>query len=99
MGNEDDKSPLETPTRGYGEFTPATLAEVTADVNEILSTFKPDSQRRAILELLLDGYTQEEIAQDVGLSRDAVGRRIRSMGRSLQQQFGDENESPREAQL
>lgn len=93
VGGEDDESPLDAATRGYGEFTPATAAEVAADVNEILDTFKPDSQRRQILELLFHGNTQEEIAKATGLSRDAVGRRIRSMGKSLQQQFGEDNES------
>ena len=96
VGGEDDESPLVTATRGYGQFTPATLPEVAADVNAILDTFKPGSQRRQILELLFHGYTQEEIGQATGLSRDAVGRCIRSMGRSLQQLFGDEERTPQE---
>lgn len=97
VGQPDAESPLDIGVRGYGEFTPATPSEVAVDVKGILETFKPDSQRRQILELVMNDCTQEEIGRSVGLSRDAVGRRIRSMGRSLQERFGAQTKSGAES--
>ena len=44
----------------------------------MLSVFEPGSERQRILLLTLMGQTQEEIGGLLGLSRDAVGRRVRN---------------------
>jgi RNA polymerase sigma factor (sigma-70 family) len=70
MGDSNAPSPLdlsETPTE----------RETTDLMLDLLEPFEPGSQMRQIVELLLAGYKQNDIAESLGLSRDAVGRRIR----------------------
>ncbi|MCA9038163.1 MAG: helix-turn-helix domain-containing protein [Planctomycetaceae bacterium] len=76
---EDAERPgiLDIAARGYGEFPPATPAELSVELQEILDTFPIESERRRIVTLLLEGWTQQEIADNLNLSRDAVGRRVR----------------------
>ena len=89
LGNPDDSSPLHVAERGYGNLDRPTSASVQIDVAMMLSTFAPESERRKILSWLLEGWTQEQIGEQLGLSRDAVGRRVRSLYQALQQTFGE----------
>ena len=52
-------------------------AELNTDLLDLLSVFPVGSERGRILAWLLEGRTHEEIAGELGLSRDAVGRRVR----------------------
>lgn len=70
---------------------PTTAEEVTADVADFLGLFEPDSNERRIVELLLMSageLTQAEIGERIGLSRDAVGRRIRTVIRPTLERAG-----------
>jgi DNA-directed RNA polymerase specialized sigma24 family protein len=59
-------------------FAAPTVDETRDDIDAMLSVFEPGSERQRILLLTLMGQTQEEIGGLLGLSRDAVGRRVRN---------------------
>ena len=65
------------PFEDVAGLSPPDEAETALDLADLLKTFPASGQERSILELLIAGHTQAEIGQQLKLSRDAVGRRIR----------------------
>lgn len=95
VGDPDDSSPLNVADHGFGDFPEPTTAEVAADLHDVLGVFEPGSERQRILLLTLDGLTQQDIAKELGLSRDAVGRRLReSIVPTLRALFSERDDSP-----
>ncbi len=69
----------------YVDITPPTSAETEYETKELLSIYPEGSEYRAIVRDLMEGWTQAEIGERLGLSRDSVGRRIRDkIGPQLQ---------------
>jgi len=77
LGRPEDSSPLNVADRGFGAMPAPTTAEVAADMQDVLGAFASGSEVQRILLMLMEGCTQQEIGDALGLSRDAVGRRIR----------------------
>ena len=71
LTRESDSGPLPA------ALAPPDESEFQVDLAEISNLFPPDGVECRILKLLVEGCTQAEIGRQVGLSRDAVGRRIR----------------------
>lgn len=95
FGDSSASSPLDVPQRGFGERSEPQHSEVAELVGQMLGVFKPGSERQRILLMTLAGLTQEEIGRELGLSRDAVGRRVRnSIIPQLQNRFTDPNTAP-----
>lgn len=98
MGSSDDSSPLDVAGCGCDDITTPTEDDAAELVKQMLSVFEPGSERQRILLMTLAGLTQEEIGQELGLSRDAVGRRVRdSIVPTLQRKLADTDTPPSDA--
>ena len=64
--------------RGFGEPSEPQQEDIAELVDQMLGVFEPGSERQRILLMTLAGLPQEEIGRELGLSRDAVGRRVRN---------------------
>ncbi len=83
----------------YVDITPLTPAEMKYETKELLSIFPDSSEYRAIVCDLIEGWTQTEIGERLGLSRESVGRRIRDkigpqLRLYLQDRVFDESDVP-----
>lgn len=68
------------------------MADERDKENDLLETLIDNltEEERSLLQLRLDGYNAEEIAQRVGLTRDAVYQRLHRIVNKLKQ-YGKEN--------
>jgi DNA-directed RNA polymerase specialized sigma24 family protein len=78
VGDSDNSSPLNVQHRGFGEPSEPQQEDIAELVDQMLGVFEPGSERQRILLMTLAGLPQEEIGRELGLSRDAVGRRVRN---------------------
>lgn len=84
LGDADDSSLLKN-------VAAPTLGETRDDINALLSVYEPGSERQRIILLTLMGLTHDEIGELLGLSRDAVGRRLRDhIIEPLKKKFAEE---------
>jgi RNA polymerase sigma-70 factor (ECF subfamily) len=61
-------------------------------VRRLLQGLDPDSQRLAVL-YYVDELTQEELAQELGLSRRTIGKRLQQLLENARQVLGEEHAS------
>ncbi len=59
------------------ELSPPSQDELRLDLEVIMEAFPATGHEQVILLLMMEGCTQSEIASRTGLSRHAVGRRVR----------------------
>jgi hypothetical protein len=74
------------------DYLPAapTYDELAIGLEEVLGIFLDESEELSIVNGLVAGMTQEEIGNLIGLSRDAVGRRIRNnIAPKLREHYAD----------
>jgi RNA polymerase sigma-70 factor (ECF subfamily) len=66
--------------------------ETLLTVRRLLQGLDPDSQRLAVL-YYVDELTQEELAQELGLSRRTIGKRLQQLLENARQVLGEEHAS------
>ena len=81
---EQPATPAELDRTGAGHY-PATVSRIAA--RRALGRLTPPSRRIAVLALV-DGLSQGQIGAEVGVSRQTVNRRLRSIRRRLARWLG-----------